>query len=262
MELRIVRADPAGNITLFVLDPVERSQRPALAERLMAIDALKAEQVGFACPAGEGVDGVMEMAAGEFCGNATRSYAMLIARERGLTGRVELLLRVSGCAGTVRAEVDTEAGTAFSQMPLPVSVTPTEVLGRKCTLVDLGGIAHMVAPGCEHSEEFFLGAENQLKACPEAQAYGVMYLTEGSVLRPLVKVPAVNSLVWEGSCGSGSLACALAKCADMPDGVYEESYVQPAGTVTVRVRREAGRVTETFIGGSVSLSENITIELP
>ena len=46
MELNILRADPAGNITVFVLDPVEKAQRAAIAEKIMAIPALKAEQVG------------------------------------------------------------------------------------------------------------------------------------------------------------------------------------------------------------------------
>ena len=51
MELNILRADPAGNITVFVLDPVEKAQRAAIAEKIMAIPALKAEQVGYACTA-------------------------------------------------------------------------------------------------------------------------------------------------------------------------------------------------------------------
>ena len=50
MELNILRADPAGNITIFVLDQVEKAQRAAIAEKIMAIPALKAEQVGYACP--------------------------------------------------------------------------------------------------------------------------------------------------------------------------------------------------------------------
>ena len=41
MELNILRADPAGNITVFVLDPVEKAQRAAIAEKIMAIPALK-----------------------------------------------------------------------------------------------------------------------------------------------------------------------------------------------------------------------------
>ena len=72
MELNILRADPAGNITVFVLDPVEKAQRAAIAEKIMAIPALKAEQVGYACTAEDDVDGHMEMMGGEFCGNALR----------------------------------------------------------------------------------------------------------------------------------------------------------------------------------------------
>ena len=73
MKLNILRADPAGNITIFVLDPIEKAQRAAIAEQIMAIPFLKAEQVGYACPPEDGVDGRMEMMGGEFCGNATRS---------------------------------------------------------------------------------------------------------------------------------------------------------------------------------------------
>ena len=50
VKLNIMRADPAGNITLFVLDPVERGQRGKIAEQLMAIEEFHAEQVGFYCP--------------------------------------------------------------------------------------------------------------------------------------------------------------------------------------------------------------------
>ena len=35
MKLNVLRADPAGNITLFVLDPIEREHRAALAAELM-----------------------------------------------------------------------------------------------------------------------------------------------------------------------------------------------------------------------------------
>ena len=65
MELNILRADPAGNITVFVLDPVEKAQRAAIAEKIMAIPELKAEQIGYACAAEDDVDGHMEMMGGE-----------------------------------------------------------------------------------------------------------------------------------------------------------------------------------------------------
>ena len=72
MKLNVLRADPAGNITLFVLDPIERERRAALAAELMRrLPDMKIDQVGFACPADADTDGRMEMMGGEFCGNAT-----------------------------------------------------------------------------------------------------------------------------------------------------------------------------------------------
>ena len=52
MTRNILRADPAGNITLFVLDPVPRVERAELAARLMALKERGGEQVGFVCPPG------------------------------------------------------------------------------------------------------------------------------------------------------------------------------------------------------------------
>ena len=76
MKLNVLRADPAGNITLFVLDPIERERRAALAAELMRrLPDMKIDQVGFACPADADTDGRMEMMGGEFCGNATRAFA-------------------------------------------------------------------------------------------------------------------------------------------------------------------------------------------
>ena len=83
MKLNIARADPAGNITLLVLSPVEKPARAETAARLMGMPQFQAEQVGFRCPPQAGGDGRLEMMGGEFCGNATRAFGMLLAREIG-----------------------------------------------------------------------------------------------------------------------------------------------------------------------------------
>ena len=66
MKLNILRADPAGNITIFVLDPVERAQRAHIAARIMELPGLGCEQVGFLCQPRGGGDGRMDMVRGEF----------------------------------------------------------------------------------------------------------------------------------------------------------------------------------------------------
>ena len=153
MKLTVLRADPAGNITLFVMDPVEKARRGKVAEQLMAIERFHAEQVGFYCrPTGD-ADGHMEMIGGEFCGNATRAFGMLIAREKG--GLSQVRIETSGCDHLVSVDVDLAAGTSRSEMPLPQSVAAVEVEGHPGTLVHLGGIAHLVVEGVEPSRSFF-----------------------------------------------------------------------------------------------------------
>ena len=260
MKLNILRADPAGNITVFVLDPVERAQRAAIAARIMAIPSLRAEQVGYACPPEDDVDGHMEMMGGEFCGNATRAYGMYIASQRG--GLSEVRLRVSGYDHVVTARVDLRAGTARAEMPCPRSVQRVTAGGREGTLVDLGGIAHFVVENVEPSEEFFRAAEGVFSGLPNLDACGVIFLdAQERRMTPLVKVIETGSLVWEGSCGSGTVACAVAQSGHMTNGGFSCEYAQPAGRVRASVERQNGQVIAAHIGGPVTLGEPTVIEL-
>ena len=80
-------------------------------------------------------------------------------------------------------------------------------------------------------------------------AYGVMFLDPVTgKMTPLVKVIAPNTLIWEGSCGSGSLAAAVCKSQDAPDGEFAQDFIQPAGIVRATVVRKDGAITAAFIG--------------
>ena len=50
LTLRVLRADPAGNITLYVLDPVEPALRPKVTAHLLGLEQFKAEQLAYCCP--------------------------------------------------------------------------------------------------------------------------------------------------------------------------------------------------------------------
>lgn len=256
MKLNVLRADPAGNITLFVLDPVPVEDRAGIAARLMALPGSDAEQVGYLCPPVMGGAGRMEMAGGEFCGNATRAFGMLMSRRLG--GAPRVLVEVSGCEAPVEVDVDLPAGTARARMPLPRSVSRVE--SHSGVLVDLGGIAHLVVEDVPPSLEFFRKAEPLFERFPDAEAYGVIFLdTRKGTMTPLVKVPAAGTLVWEGSCGSGSLAAAVAQ--SRTDGPFVRAYVQPAGTVEASVIRENGKMASAWIGGPVILDPPCEIEI-
>lgn len=258
MKLNVLRANPAGNITLFVLDPVPSGDRAGLSARLMAGSDI--EQVGFVCPPSHGGAARMEMAGGEFCGNATRAFGMFTADGLGRPNRVQV--EVSGCDTLITVDVDWSKHTARSQMPLPRSVAPAEADGQAGTLVDLGGIAHFVVEGAAPCLEFFQKAEPLFQDIPGLDAYGVIFLdTVKGTMTPLVKVPAAGSLVWEGSCGSGSLAAAVAQSLKAPDGPFVRDYIQPAGIVQAEVVRQNGQITSAYIGGPVVLDPPVEIEL-
>ena len=242
MKLNVLRADPAGNITLFVLDPIERERRAALAAELMRrLPDMKIDQVGFACPADADTDGRMEMMGG---------------------GLSEVRLRVSGCDHIVTAAVDLARGAARAEMPLPRAVRAAEVEGHAGTLVDLAGIAHLVIEGVAPSKDFFRAAEPLFSAIEGLDAYGVIFLDRTSHrMTPLVKVVDTGTLIWEGSCGSGTIACAVAESAGLADGLFEQDYFQPAGVVRASVERRGGAVVFAAIGGPVTLDEPMCITL-
>ena len=260
MRCRIIRADPSGNITLFVLDPVDASQRPALAERLMKRPGSDIEQVGFACPAREGADGRLEMTGGEFCGNATRAFGTLLAKQAGMTGAAHMRVEASGCDRVVGVDADLERGTARAEMPLPKLIRRIDEGGICGTLVHLGGIAHLVTEGVPPSETVLERAEPVFAQFPGLDAYGVIFLNSGK-MTPLVKVPAAHTLVWEGSCGSGTVAAAVAQSEGIQDGEFVRSYEQPAGTIEATVTRRAGGVVAAYIGGTVRFGEIETVEI-
>lgn len=260
MKVSILRANPAGNITLFVLDPVPKAQRAALAGQLMEIKELHGEQVGFLCAPEEGCVGRMEMAGGEFCGNATRAFGMLMAKENG--GLKQVRVEVSGCDHPVTVDVDLEAGTARSEMPLPLWVKEVQAGGAVGKLVHLGGIAHLVVENVTPSRDFFDQVEPVFQDIAGLDAYGVIFLEpESGKMTPLVKVPAANTLVWEGSCGSGSLACAVAQSEGLSEGEFARDYIQPAGVVRATAVQKDGAVTAAYIGGPVVLDPPLELEL-
>ena len=112
------------------------------------------------------------------------------------------------------------------------------------------------------SLDFFQAAEPLFRELEGLDAYGVIFLdTAQGKMTPLVKVPATDTLVWEGSCGSGSLAAALSQSAGLEEGEFARDYLQPAGVVRATVVRRNGSVTAAYIGGPVTLGQPMEVEL-
>lgn len=255
MRIRIFRADPAGNLTGFVLSPVRKEGRAGLAARLMARDAAL-EQVAFIDE--ERLEGPlprMDMMGGEFCGNATRAFALYAARRRA-RGERELLVSVSGAGENVYVQVDEAEGLAYADMPLPRALQEIEAGGVRVPVVRMEGIAHAVLMGEKPSQS---RAREVLAAMPREDAQGVLFYAGGR-MTPVVCVEATNTCVWESSCGSGSVALAWLLARGAPDGEHAYAFAEPGGTIEVRVWAERGEAVRAVMGGKVVLGEEEMID--
>ena len=98
-----------------------------VANELLAIKEFRGEQVGFIERHEDG-SSHMEMMGGEFCGNATRSFGYLLGKEQESKDAYKktVTVDVSGSSEKLDVEVDYEAGTSKTMMPLPEKIEEVE----------------------------------------------------------------------------------------------------------------------------------------
>lgn len=250
-KIKFMVANPGGNITIFVLSPVERKDYHTVAHKLLAQTELKGEQVGFIKSIGE--HNVLEMCGLEFCGNAGRAFGLYVAQQQGLKGQQTITIEESGADTPLQVQVNVDTGYTKIKMPQPLSVREW---GRGM-LVDLGGIVHIVLKDMEPSVEKFEQVKTAFYADNTATALGVMfYNTQTETLTPVVYVDSVQTTYWEGSCGSGSLATAIVlNQQEDENGSYSYSLQQPAGTIISTLEKHDGTLIAAYIEGIVTFSE-------
>ena len=255
MELSYILADPSGNTTAFVLTPVTPTLRPTVARQVM--DALAAEQVAFVH------DGRMDMMGGEFCGNASRSFALwqAYAAPDGLSllpglPRQETVI-VSGAHHPLTVSLSEKTALyAAIQMPLPRRVLPLaeSPLGA-CTLVEYPGISHLVLENAVPGAEDVSHARTLLSAHgAEDGCFGLLYLS-GSAMRPLVYVRDTDTLIWESSCASGTCAAAAARALAAGSSLTLELF-QPGGSLTAKATVHEGQLTDLTLDGPVTFPKS------
>ena len=283
-KVKIIVANPAGNITIFVKDRFEREMYPQVAGQLLAMDNLKGEQVAFILdtPSCGRAEGKMEMCGLEFCGNGSRSFGLIKAKEMGIKGKGSVLVDVSGCDEILTIEVDTETDYTKVKMPAPVrmskiDLSPLAIGATAATadmsevpVVDFGGILHVVLCGVPATQEIFTIIKDYIMAKFNPPAMGVMFCDgemkkEGDSLicqmTPVVYVKDVDTTYFEGSCGSGTTACAAAFGLKHGDGIHHFVFPQPAGTIESTAHISGGRIEKIFIEGKVELSPEMEVEI-
>lgn len=268
MQIRTLQADPSGNITVFVLDPVALEQRHALNKKLLAMDPA-IEQAG--CLSLVNGQPKVEMMGGEFCGNATRSagaYALQALGEK----EGDFQVSCSGCDKPLEVhakKIRENNYHASVQLPPPLSMSKLRLSYEResieCQEVVLPGITHYVYFTLNvdeiNQDEFFYSLQREISRGPEPEAYGLM-LVEISTLKviPIVYVTATGTLYHEKSCGSGSAAVAAAMALRQKRSVGA-SLQEPGGRIEIEAYWKDDKVTGMAIGGPVKLGEIKTLDM-
>ena len=266
--------DPSGNITALVESAVDAEARAAVAAAVMRLHP-EVEQLGFVrrTEPGDPVRGELQMAGGEFCGNASLCTAALLLLDHPgeSAAPVSLPLRVSGVRAPVEVRIRPEGAGRFRggvRMPPALFVGETELsfgdTDARLPLVQMEGISHLIL---RHDCAFFpllrrpAAAEEAVRgwcAALGADCLGLMFLEgeEGALrLTPLVYVPGSGTLFWEKSCASGSAAVGMFLSAEGAAPV-DLRFDEPGGCLRVKSGEADG---ETWLIGGLSLRGRYTL---
>lgn len=212
---------PSGNTTLFLLGNVNTSAGD-WCRLAIGPEGICAEQSGMV----ELDSHTLQMGGGEFCANAARAFGALLAmREDALSpGKTfHFDVKISGSPDPVHL-------TATGTLPLwhvaatfSIEDTHMEKIDQGAFLARLPGITHILLadtwPELSRISERAKAA--RLAYLPEdCPASGIVWWRErdGELeILPHVEVPALGTSMLESSCGSASLALALALARTRPE---------------------------------------------
>ncbi|MBE6034732.1 hypothetical protein [Aminipila sp.] len=267
-NLSVIIANPSGNITIFVLTPIPKSQYSLIANKLLSINHFKAEQVCFIKEMNldTNIQGSMEMSGLEFCGNASRAFALLIAKQHGLTGLNYIKVSVSGSPQPLNVLVNPSLNRAEISMPLPRNIEILKNQNPSClnsaSLIEFDGIIHIILQDIPASQEIFQDIKASIMKTHNPAALGVMfYDTEKKQMIPIVYVRDVDTTYFEGSCASGTTALCISLSQNHQNGVYMFRVSQPAGELIASVEKQDNKINKITIDGKVSISEIQTITI-
>ncbi|CDZ74361.1 hypothetical protein ING2D1G_0166 [Peptoniphilus sp. ING2-D1G] len=257
-------ANPAGNITGFVVWPVYPGYRPAYTKAIMEQIDTTVEQVGFISPSYDGPPLRMDMAGGEFCGNATRSYGLYAAKflDEGGEGYIEVY--VSGVDHPMYVFVNTEENTAYVELPKAKNIGEITIEDSTYKVVELEGITHVIIDDRKEDKDFVDKALKAVKEKFQCEAYGILFYNEKEdKMVPYVNVVEADTLIRESSCGSGTVAMGYYLNTD-EDENFKKIIRQPNGELEVRAGKDEEGHMVYSIGGPVELSEvrKVQIDIP
>lgn len=259
MNISLQVVSPAGNTTAFVSTPVNSEHIPMIASTILSQENLNIEQVAFIVPPKLGGVGRIQMMGGEFCGNAARSFGYYLSCHDAKHPST-IQIEISGADKPLVVTIDHKLGTCSTAMPLPCDIVPIIWSGETFSAVLFDGIVHLIVAGSTRDDAFVMGLISSVQGQYPADAYGVMFLTEDAMI-PVVYVVETDSLIWESSCGSGSVAASVYRTQNKEDGIYRYQLPQPGGILETVIAVTDGMIVQCDMGGPVALYPPISIDV-
>lgn len=194
-KIKFYIADAAGNVTLFVTSHVSEQDYAQVAGMLLDKKDLGGEQVAFIVD-----ENTMCMCGHEFCGNASRAFALMKAKGI-ITGSVQshnktskadriaklysdpLTITINTSGAPCPLDVTVDPATDYTKIRMPNPVSFSEL--SDCTLkaangspvIDMDGIVHVIVRNLEPtSENFRIIKDHILKNSGDVPALGVMFV--------------------------------------------------------------------------------------
>ena len=254
MRIKYVVYRPAGNDTAIVYGTNYTSDMKKNINDKIMNKHKNVEQVGFINKKNGKKE--IQMAGGEFCGNATRSAAYEYLD--GKKGNTKILVNSKN---EIDAGVD-ENQNAWCDIPILQTnniITETE---KGIYIVKIEGITMAVLQdfvACKYLKDKRnlkeIGKEFIKKLnLEEYSAAGVVFCekyNDNIRINPIVWVKEIDTLFYETACGSGSMAVCMVE-AFLDKETKEIDIVQPSGLIiTTKVEYKNGQITKTTISGKV-----------
>lgn len=230
-------ANPAGNITALVIDNgISKQEYASISDEIMGKNK-SVEQVGFVSFKDDRLQ--LNMAGGEFCGNAAISTAALychIYNKDVFDG----LLAVSGAKDKAKVSVKRDNGqyncSIIIDKPQSINNYDYSIDGTLYTLptVALEGISHVIVKNGFNTDVAQKLLHKYAKEF-NLSAMGVMIYDKATgKMTPIVYVRECNTCVFENSCASGSIAL-FAYLTQSNKEIKEISVIEPGGVLKVQL---------------------------
>ncbi|EOP91356.1 hypothetical protein IGM_02002 [Bacillus cereus HuB4-4] len=264
-EIDFIKFNPTQNMTILVKTshPVEEYKN--IASKIMAYESVYAEQVGFIEESVKNeAAAYLQMAGGEFCGNASMALATFIVSKKGLkhNDSDEMLLEVSGADRLIMCQVRRNSDEYHCQvtMPIPKKIEQQTIQydgeDLDIIIVRYHEYIHIVIEIAQINPTVREKAKKLAKLLGltlGTNLVGILlYKSESNEMAPLIYVPHLDSMFWERGCASGtaSLGAYLAwknnreVCAQIK---------QPGGIINVVATCNGFELTDLKVEGSVRI---------